>query len=530
MTNINGKWPASSLLRAVPLVALFATGCGGAGVSGNLTGTGSSGKPTSTQVGNASFTFSGQPKAMINGATGPVGYVGQAGASFSTLAVNPTPNLNSTFLAFTRSLNLSGDQIYTASASSGWQPNLLLHQSNNGYVSVSQFGTMAYLTQTGGTYAIKTVQSDGTQIKTVISGVAGVPAISPNGGVVAYIDSLGNLYTISVNGGTPTKIYSGGNAGGLPVWSPNNSQIAFSTVSTSTVTGQVWTLPVTGGTPTNVTPSNYSNNGNTQVSGWSPDGQTLVCMYNANGATNWSLLTLSVVGGYSNLLTPTGFSDVAPTFSPDNEKIAFYRTNAGGAIPGIYIEDFVGTNPRLVIPDPDASGATGGVVNISWSPFLENQKFVGPGGSYSATPVSGFVLAQVGSQFGSMVTMTATTPSTASITPPVASTPSGPIMLTLKADAITNIIFGNVYNGSHTSLTLTAVPTAIVSLDGSTGAVDFVAPGRVLRHGPPTPGLGRSELSGQFSAIYDGTGKNIAPNGASTLEVDAKSGKLISFR
>jgi hypothetical protein len=37
-------------------------------------------------------------------------------------------------------------------------------------------------------------------------------------------------------------------------------------------------------------------------------------------------------------------------------------------------------------------------------------------------------------------------------------------------------------------------------------------------------------FSGPFTAIYDGKGSNIAPNGATSLEVNSKTGKLISIR
>lgn len=36
-------------------------------------------------------------------------------------------------------------------------------------------------------------------------------------------------------------------------------------------------------------------------------------------------------------------------------------------------------------------------------------------------------------------------------------------------------------------------------------------------------------LTGNFSSLFDGTGKNLAPQGAKTLQLSAKTGKLIGF-
>ena len=289
-------------------------------------------------------------------------------------------------------------------------------------------------------------------------------------------------------------------------------------------------MSATGGTATDIVPSSYSQ-GSAIATAWSPDGNSIACTYVPRVGTTDGILVISMNGGGYSWLTPATYSDSCPCFSPDNSKIAFYRTKAGGATPGIYECDFSGTNPQLVVPDPSTAGLTGGIISLAWSPFLENQKFVGTGGTLSSS-ASGFLLSQNGSQFASLLTFVATTPSKATLTAATTSGGSGPLIYTLGADAVTNVSFTNVYNGAHTSFTLASTPSVIVSIDGTTGFVDFVAPGIISKKNPAPSLSGHigSAFTGQFSAIYNSTGKNLAPTGATIIEVDPKSGKLISFR
>jgi hypothetical protein len=369
---------------------------------------------------------------------------------------------------------------------------------------------------------------DGTSPHVVLNNVTAIPTISPNGQTIVYLDATtGNLDSIPVSGGTPKVIYNGGNAdSGAIVWSPNGQQIAFTAKTAGYDT--VYTMAATGGTATNVLPSSLSATGNALVTSWSPDGNTLACNWTPTGSSTTDVMLIALNEGTGSILTPTGFSDAFASISPDNRKLAFYRTNAGGATPGIYESDFDGINPQLVIADPSSNGTTGAVVSIDWSFFQPSQTFVGSGGWLTTTSVSGFLMSQRGDQFGSLLTMTATTPSKATIAPTGASSPGSPMLYTLNADAITNISFMNVYTGGHTSINLTTTPTAVVSVDATTGYVDFVAPGTFKKR--PMAAGPNSDLTGQFSAIYDRNGTNIAPSGATSIQVDRMTGKLISFR
>jgi len=512
-----------AVLRLTPICAgVLLAGCGG---SGGMSGP--SAAPTqSTHAGSATATFSGTPHPEVIASNGPVSTFSQAGASFSSFIVNPTPNLDATSLLFTRDMPGQGFQVFTAPANGSTPPVELMHNIVSGYSSISKGGVIAFLTQVSGQFQIQTMLPDGSYPHVVLNNVSAVPSISPNGQTIVYLNIAdSNLYSIPASGGTPKQIYSGGNAAANGVsWSPNGQQIAF----TALVGGYdiVYTMAATGGTATNVLPSAFSAQGNAVVDSWSPDGNTLACTWTPNSSTTSDLFLISLNDNTAAILTPTGLSDSMPSVSPDNRKLAFYRTSAGGATPGIYESDFDGGNPQLVITDPPSNGITGPVVSINWSFFQPAVSYIGAGGLLTTSNVSGFLMSEKGDQFASLLTMTATTPSTAKIVQTGTTTPGSPQLYMLSADAITNISFTNVYIGGHTSFPLTSTTTATVSVDSTTGYVDFVAPGKFQKQSAGS----RSEITGQFTAIYDKTGKNLAPSGATTIQVDSTTGKLISFR
>ena len=503
------------------VLSLVAIGCGGSGTNPVA-------PIKTTDLGPVKVSYTGTPKPLLTGSNGNISTLGIAGASISNVTLNPTQNLGTTLIAFTRSLGNEGDQTYTFPGSGIGNPTLLVKTGISGYPSISQNGTICYLTYVNAGYAIQTILADGSQQKTIIGNTTGVPTISPNGSLIAYTTTTGNIFTIPIGGGTPKQIFSQGTATSSVVFNPSGTLIAFSAKTASTSNSDVYTMPITGGATTNVTPTALMP-ANTIVTSWSPDGSTLACYSVPKNANNSQIVTIPLNGGLSNTLTPPGFDEICPSYSPDFSKVAFYRSSFGGATPGIYIADSVGVNPQLVVPDPSDSGETGGVQTIFWSPFLQSQRFVGSGGTLSSTNVAGILLSQSNSGFASLIGFSATTPSKATIVTSASNSAGGPLLYTLSADAVTNVSFTNSFNGSHTSIPLTTTPSVVIAINSSTGLVDLVAP--ALRSAVQSHAAGtRITYSGDFPAVYDGSGKNIAPNGAQVLEMDQATGKLVSVR
>jgi hypothetical protein len=69
---------------------------------------------------------------------------------------------------------------------------------------------------------------------------------------------------------------------------------------------------------------------------------------------------------------------------------------------------------------------------------------------------------------------------------------------------------------------------ALVLFGASTGRVTDVIPYAANRSVPVRNG-NLATYTGHFTAIFDENGKNIAPNGANSVTLDEKNGKLVSF-
>ena len=81
----------------------------------------------------------------------------------------------------------------------------------------------------------------------------------------------------------------------------------------------------------------------------------------------------------------------------------------------------------------------------------------------------------------------------------------------------------------------TAVTAALVSFNAETGTVSLVVPYSANRSaGGSTPASERSgdvvTYHGRFPAAFDGTGKNLSPNGATEVQINARTGAVVAVR
>jgi hypothetical protein len=259
----------------------------------------------------------------------------------------------------------------------------------------------------------------------------------------------------------------------------------------------------------------------------SSDGITFAASYTTSSG---SQIVVFAAGSSSyNFVTPTGFSDSSPWFSPDGTKIAFYRASRGGATPGIYVCDYSGDNLRLVYADPTSSEPVG---SLAWSPFPATQLLLGTGANLYSGNVDGFLLSQNGQQYGGICGFTTTTPSTATVT--AASVATGaPLVFTLSGDNITMIEYSNSFFNLHGETLIQPTgtnPNALVAVDPYSGGIDTVAvAASVLTSSSSKVSGANLTYSAKFTAIYDKTGKNLAPSGAKQVVLNSTTGKLISF-
>jgi len=505
--------------------ALVAAGCGG-GQGGSL---GNAASHTSN-AGEAVLTYFGQPKPQLTASSGEVSMVGQAGATFSAVTLEPPPNLDDTYLVICRS-ELGVSQLYKIPYASGTAQVLYQNASGSAFPAISAYGTVAFDGTDDNFDNAYAVRADGTGYTQLsFTGLTNVtcPTYSTDGTNRLAFTSNGGLFVGPSGGGSPTLVQSNAVFGDTPRWSSGGNQILYE-VATSGSFNDLYTTASSGGTATDATPTALRNAGELYAQGWSADGVTLLAAYSPGGGNAEIIkFPMNNPSEYS-VLTPSGDDDYEACFSPDGSKIAFYRANVNSATPGIYLADSTGGNQQLWIPDP-AGGANEAELGMAWSPFLPKETVIAASGAtFYHQASSGFLLSQNGAQFGSLVAFTATTPATAAIQAPSSSGTGAPMIFTLTADSITQIGYINTYFSTGTIVS-PATPSALVSVDATTGQVDLVAPSATPKPESSRNPDGTVTYNSTFKAVFDGAGKNLAPSGATRIVLNPKTGHLVSLR
>jgi hypothetical protein len=268
-------------------------------------------------------------------------------------------------------------------------------------------------------------------------------------------------------------------------------------------------MPATGGSYTESLPGTFGC--------WYPKSGDVLLTANAG---LYQTIALANAGFNSAYVLQGGSVDSHPTPSPDGSTMAFVQQNGTTSTlvtavsgHGAAANTIVTTNPAGDYPN-----------NPSWSPFLSNRSFVGASGAL-ATTAAGFLWSQVNSSFASLLTFSATTAASATATSQT-SGGSGAIVYLLAADNITSLSYTNGYYIPKTTVAA-STPQVLVTVDGTSGQIATVAP---FISAKPAAAGGALGYTGKFSAVYDAQGHNLAPNGASAITLDRKTGKLVSAR
>ena len=519
---VSGARKGTTLLACV---AVAAAGCGGGQQSAGPPG----GAVQTSKAGQAVLTYFGQPQPLLTASSGEVSVLGQAGATFTAMTLEPPPNIEDTFLVYSRNVN-GRDEIYELPFATN-SPQILVHNAATGgdFVGISHYGTVAFDEQ----FSAYTVRPDGTGLAPLtMTGFGEVlgPEYSQDGtNRIAFYDDAGHLCVGPGTGGTASIIQSN-DANAIAAWSPTSSTIAYEIASGSG--GEMVTTAATGGTTTDVTPTFLQGAGYFYDPVWNADGFAMAVTYLPNGASVSQIVVFEMNDPSEYLsITPSGDNDGPVCFSPDGTRMMFYRGSQNGATPGLYLTDPGGVNPVLYVSDPpNAPSGTGFINSLAWSTFLPNETVVATTGStFYHSACSGFLMSELYNRFGSLLAFTANTPSTATIPAPSATSGSQPLLFTLSGDSITKVGYMNSYFSPGTTISLTSTPTIAVAVDASTGQVDLVAPAAKIASTAKSP-TGNVIYSGMFKALYDKSGNNLAPSGASQLVINPKTGGLVSFK
>jgi hypothetical protein len=104
--------------------------------------------------------------------------------------------------------------------------------------------------------------------------------------------------------------------------------------------------------------------------------------------------------------------------------------------------------------------------------------------------------------------------------------------LSRPADNITKLVYANSYFGAFTSLAFSGSNQVLISVSGATGQITTVAPFAGAKPATAKPMVQGTHLvySANFTALYNRAGQNVAPSGAKEVEIDPKTGLLVSWR
>ena len=234
-----------------------------------------------------------------------------------------------------------------------------------------------------------------------LTGVAD-PRLSPDGATVAYVvgtvdkeanDYRAAIWLAAVDGSTPPRRFTGGEkADADPRWSPDGTQLAFTSNRAGKIS-QLYVMPVAGGEPRKLT----SLKEDVTQAVWSPDGARIAFVSRVRDAAyeeedekkrrprrltrlqykldsvGWTadrpqhLFVVPVDGSSEPVqLTDGDYEDHSPSWSPDGATIAFISARHPDwdleMVSDVYLVAAAGGEPRRLT---QGGGSIGGV---SWAP------------------------------------------------------------------------------------------------------------------------------------------------------------------
>jgi TolB protein len=196
-----------------------------------------------------------------------------------------------------------------------------------------------------------TVHRGSDEVERVITGVRGIAATR------GLFERGGSLWMIDSDGAFSHAVP--GTAGALtPAWHPNGRSIAYDEMANTGHQTIVVRDLATGAT------RRFATRYNTNIAPtFSPDGNTIAF---AAGDDGTDIYTVSTAAGSTptRLVVERGTTNTMPSYSPDGKQIAFASGRLGH--PDVYIMDADGTNPDLLATK--AFGDQLYRVSPAWSP------------------------------------------------------------------------------------------------------------------------------------------------------------------
>lgn len=173
-----------------------------------------------------------------------------------------------------------------------------------------------------------------------------VPAVPTFPGQLAYHSELAgnfNIYVLNGASSSIKQVTEDQNAQVDPAWSPDGTQIAYTSGQDDPNNLRLYVANVDG---SNARPLAAASRGDNWAPAWSPDGKRIAFQTNRDG--NFEIYAVTVADGAEVNLTNNPAQDSAPTWSPDGQQIVF-ASQMEGAKWQIYVMNADGGSPRRVL-------------------------------------------------------------------------------------------------------------------------------------------------------------------------------------
>jgi len=167
----------------------------------------------------------------------------------------------------------------------------------------------------------------------------------------SYLDGDFELFTVISDGTELTQITFNNVYEGSFAWIANGQ--GFVIYSEREGPGQLFTIDYKGESNVNISNNSYSDR---QPDVLHPSNR--IAFITEQGGQN-NIMTMDIVGTSRSFVTNSSDLDIDPEWSPDGQKILFYRYSTTGGPHGIYVIDATGSNLTFLIE---------GGSNPSWSP------------------------------------------------------------------------------------------------------------------------------------------------------------------